>query len=340
MFSSTILLLVARLGSGVDNFRSKYRNLLPYLVVFAGVSAFAANRIEPLARESALIAEMQAEDGVVDPLYVVAFDGWSRIDDSLVWLRLMGVAFGVIALGASQSVMRGLGGVHATPGGMLLLALSPVFVGIGSTMTSGSLALAAAMLCFAAFLEFSKTGKSWWVGAWLVTALFCVAAHLGLVLVVLVQNAALLVYGRRLQHRQRVWWAAQLFVVMIVLLLHRRQLGEIWNTAWPWPPSGMPMLGGLEGFGVILLALLCLSGAWNCRDVRRDPRHGLLLVTVLLPLLAWLFYPNDLPLLVSLPFLLVLTSMGIRWYPRWIRQLVWCGLTVVYAANYWRLFSL
>ena len=88
-----------------------------------------------------------------------------------------------------------------------------------------------------------------------------------------------------------------------------------------------------------LFAVLCASGSWCCRDWRRDPRHGLLCATTILPLLVWLFFPREVGLLLSLPPLLVLASMGIRLYRSWIRQLLWSGLVVVYGAAYWRLFA-
>ena len=275
----------------------------------------------------------------VDPLFVVLLHGWTSVNDDLVWVRLLGVVTGLVALAIIHAVMRGLGGAHAAPGAMTLLATSPFFVSLATTVSSAPLVLAAAMSCIAAFLEFSRTSRNSWLAVWLVTALFCLATHALLLLVILLQSAAVLFYGRRLQHRQRFWWSAQLPVGAVFLLLHYDQLAVLGIHGWSPSLSALPPLVSVHGFAAALLLVLCLSGTWNCRDWRRDPRHGLLLLSAISPLLAWLFFPGQLLMLLSLPALLVLASMGIRLYPQWIRQLLWSALVVVYGADYWRMFG-
>ena len=282
---------------------------------------------------------MQEIADKVSPLFVVLLNGWTSVNDDLVWVRLLGVVSGLVALALAPTVMRGLGGAHAAPGAMILLATSPFFVSAAATVSDAPLVLAASMSCVAAFLEFSRTGRNSWLAVWLVTALLCLTTHALLLLVILVQNASLLLYGRRLQHRQRFWWCAQLPVVAVFLLLHYDQRAVWGGLGWFPSLNGLPSLISVHGFAVALLLVLCLSGAWKGRDWRRDPRHGLLLLSAISPLLAWLFLPRELLMLLSLPALLVLASMGIRLYPQWIRQLLWSGVVVVYGADYWRMFA-
>ncbi len=323
--------------------RSRFQGLLPFLVVFAMVAAFAANQGRPTTVESARIAA--AQESVVDladpvnPLFVVLLRRWASVNDHLVWVRFLGVVTGLVALAIAHTVMRGLGGAHAAPAAMTLLATSPVFVSAAATVSSTPLVLAAAMSCFAAFLEFSRTGRKSWLAIWLFTALLCLSTHAVLLLVILVQNASLLFYGRRLQHRQRFWWGAQLPVGGVFLLLHHDRLAALGIAGWSPSLSGLPSLVSMPGFAVVLLLVLCLSGTWSRRDWRRDPRHGLLLLSAISPLVTWLFFPRELLILLALPALLVLASMGIRLYPQWMRQLLWSGLVMVYGADYWRMFG-
>ena len=306
-------------------------------------AAFLANHGKPTTVEAARIAAAQESavdvTDAVNPLFVVLLRGWAAVNGDLVWIRFLSVFTGLLSLVAAQAVMRGLGGAHATPGAMTLLAASPYFVGVAGTVSSAPLVLAAAMSCFAAFLEFTKTGKSSWLAVWLLTAVLCLTTHGGLVLVLLVQNVALLFYGRRLQHHQRLWWSLQLPVGAFFVVLHSHQLAPLGTYGWSLSWSSLPSLASPDGLVLALFAVLCASGSWCCRDWRRDPRHGLLCATTTLPLLVWLFFPREVVLLLSLPPLLVLASMGIRLYRSWIRQLLWSGLVVVYGAAYWRLFA-
>ena len=282
---------------------------------------------------------MQELAETVNPLFVVLVHGWTSVSDDLVWARLLGVVTGLVAVTMAHVVMRGLGGAHAAPGAMILLAASPFFVGVAATVSDAPLALAAAMSCIAAFLEFSKAGAKRWLAVWLVTALLCSITHAALLLVILVLNGAVLFYRRRLQQRQPLWWSVQLPVFAVFFLLNRGQLAVLGVPGWPAAVSAMPALVSVDGFAVAILLVLCLGGAWNCRDWRRDPRHGLLLLSAMAPLLAWMFYPGELSILLSLPALLVLASMGLRRYPQWIRQLLWSSLVAVYGADYWRMFG-
>ena len=343
MFSSRSQFCRPPRGNAVQSVRSRFQGLLPFLVVFAVVAAFSANQSRPTTVESARMAA--AQESVVDladmvnPLFVVLLQAWTSVHDGLVWVRLLGVVTGLVALAIAAAVMRSLGGTHAAPGAMTLLATSPFFVSAAATVSGTALVLAAAMSCVGAFLEFSKTGRKGWLAVWLFTALLCLTTHAALLLVILVQNASLLFYGRRLQHRQRVWWGAQLPVGGVFFLLHHDQLA-VQGIPGGWPSlSGLPALVSMHGFAVALLLVLCLSGTWSCRDWRRDPRHGLLLLSAISPLITWLFFPRELLLLLALPALLVLASRGIRLYPQWMRQLLWSGLVVVYGADYWRMFG-
>jgi hypothetical protein len=343
MFCSPFPIQLPTLGPAVQSVHSRFQSLLPFLAVFAMAAAFLANHGQPTTVEAERIVAAQGSvadvTDAVNPLFVVLLRGWTVLGADLVWSRFLGVLVGLLSLVVAQAVMRGLGGVHAAPGAMALLAASPCFVSVAATVSDAPLTLAAAMACFAAFLEFTKTGRHSWLGVWLITAILCLVTHAGLLLVILLQNVSLLFYGRRQQHHQRFWWSLQLPVAALFLLLHYHQLALLETLGWSLSLSGLPPLASVEGVALVLFLVLCVSGSWSCRNWRRDPRHGLLLATAIVPLLVWLCFPREPVLALSLPALMVLASMGMRLYRSWMRQLLWSGVAVVYAAFYWRMFT-
>ena len=246
-------------------------------------------------------------------------------------------------------VLRGLGGVHATRGALWLLALSPFFIGEVRVLAPSQLAFLTVLLTYLCFSEYARAGQLTWLGGWVAAAMAALVVHGGLYCVTLVQCLAMAAYHERLRNRQRNWWLAQIPVLALFSVLSGAQLnrfvaerlaeintataaGEQWGrlgTALSWPWS-------VIAAGLVLLLLI--SGVVVCRDVRRNARHGLLLLGFAGPSAAWLLWlPHDFYGLAALPCLVALASMGLRLYPRWARQLLWCAIAVTYGWSHWRL---
>ena len=102
--------------------------------------------------------------------------------------------------------------------------------------------------------------------------------------------------------------------------------------------TNLPLPTGLVGS--LLFAVLLGSGLWACRDWRRDPRHGLLVLSLVVPCLIWgCSSRRDSYLLMPLVCGCTLASMGLRLYPRWVRQMLWSAAAVVYLWSYWNFFG-
>ncbi len=86
-----------------------------------------------------------------------------------------------------------------------------------------------------------------------------------------------------------------------------------------------------------LLLLLLVSGVIACRDWRRDPRHGILLLGAGIPTCVWLLWlPHDFYAVAALPCLATLGAIGVRTYPRWARQALWAAVAVTYGWSHWQ----
>ena len=62
------------------------------------------------------------------PAYLALLHLWNGLGDSAAWLRSLGLVVGLAGLVLAPRVLRGLGGVHAEPGALWLLAASPFFI--------------------------------------------------------------------------------------------------------------------------------------------------------------------------------------------------------------------
>ena len=281
------------------------------------------------------------------PAYLLLLHLWAGISAAVPWLRLLSLGVSVVGLLLAPRVLRGLGGTHASGGAVWILALSPFFVEQMVAVSPSSLAFLVVVIELLCFLEYLRAGEARWLLGWMAAALVSLLVHGGLYYLVLSLCLGMTFYRTRYFGRQRWWWLAQLpplglFVLLSGAQFERfvvRRVSQINSPAvavdqWGGLGSGLsgpwPLLAGG------LLALLVTTGLVICRDSRRDPRHGLLVLGALVPCTVWLLWlPHDFYAVAALPFLATLASMGIRLYPRWGRQLSWAALGIVYGTAHW-----
>ncbi len=307
----------------------------------------------PLDVEGAIVltrSEIPLRDVMLfpySPAYLFLLHLWSGVSHAVPWLRLLSLAMACGALLLVPRVLRGLGGSHASGGAIWILALSPFFVAQMVAISPSALAFLTVVVELLCFFEYLRAGEARWLAGWLVAALVSLLVHGGLYYLVLSLCLGMMIYRERYEGRQRWWWLAQIPPLGLFLLLSGSQFERFvmqrvsqinapavvinqWgglgsDLARPWPE----LAGGL-------LAILIVSGLLSCRDSRRDPRHGLLLLGAVVPSVIWLVWlPHDFYALSALPFLAVLASMGIRLYPQWGRQLAWAALGVVFCTAHW-----
>ena len=285
------------------------------------------------------------------PAYLAILHFWSAVSHSAFWLRLLSLGLGMVGMLFVPRVLRGLGGAHAVPGAVWILALSPFLTDQIARVSPSALAFVAVIAALLCFLEFLRAGQLSWLGGWVAASLVSLLVHGGLYYLVLALCGGMLIYRGRYRGRQWAWWLAQLLPLGLFLWLsgtqferfvlqRASQIRSVRSAADQWGDlgSGLPMPWPL--IAGLLFALLVLSGLSICRDGRRDPRHGLLALGAIAPTLIWLVWlPHDFYAVAALPFLAVLVSMGIRLYPRWARQLLWAAVLVTYGwAHWYRLF--
>lgn len=282
------------------------------------------------------------------PAYLFLLHLWSGVSGSVIWLRGLSLVLAFGALLLAPRVLRGLGGTHAAGGAFLILALSPFFVAQMVAVTPSALAALVVIVELLCFLEYLRAGQRHWLAGWMAAALLSLLVHGGLYYLVLCLCIGMAIYRHRYHGtRQRDWWLAQIAPLALFLLLSgaqferfiRQRLQQL-NTpeaaVEQWASLGSGSAGSWAMAAAVVLAALVLSGASACRDSKRDPRHGLLLLGAAIPVSAWLLWlPHDFYAVAALPFLAVLASMGLRLYPRWGRQLGWAALALVYGVGHW-----
>jgi len=281
------------------------------------------------------------------PAYLFVLHLWHGIGESALWLRLLGLLLGLVGLVLCPRVLRGLGGAHATPGAMWLLAASPFLVDQLGSVTPAGLAFLAVIVAFWCFLEFLRAGDLGWLTGWTLTMLIALLVHGGLYYLPVVLSLGMIYYRHRYHGRQRIWWGAQVLPLALFALLSGSQFSRFIadrmshmntvraaGTQWADLGTDLPMPWSVVG-GVLILLLL-LSGLRACTDFRHDPRHGLLILCVGIPCLIWLVWlPHDFYAVTALPGLATLASMGMRLHPRWLRQLLWLAVAITYGWSHW-----
>ena len=281
------------------------------------------------------------------PVYLFLLHLWAQVSDTVLWLRALSLALAIGGLLLAPRVLRGLGGSHASSGAMWILALSPFFVEQMIAVSPSALAFVVVIIELHCFLEYLRAGEGRWLAGWLAAALVSLLVHGGLYYLVLSLGLVMIIYRERYAGRQLLWWLAQVPPLGLFLLLFGAQFERFvvhrvvqinapavaidqWGGLGSHLPDPWPLLAGG------LLAVLVLTGLGICRDSRRDPCHGLLVLGALVPAVIWLVWlPHDFYAISGLPFLAVLASMGIRLYPRWGRQLAWAALGTVYGTAHW-----
>lgn len=282
------------------------------------------------------------------PVYLFVLHLWNGLGDGVVWLRLLGLLVGLVALILAPRVLRGLGGAHAERGAMWLLAASPFFVEQMVSVTPSALAFLCVVVALVCLLEFLRAGGRGWLAGWVVSVSAALLVHGGLYYLAIAVGLGMLYYRNRYSNRQLHWWLAQLpplalFAVLFGAQLNRFVLHRVseTNTASAagsqWAALGASLPAAWSWVAAGLLGVLLLSGLRACVDFRRDPRHGLLILGFGLPVAVWLVWlPYDFYAVAALPCLAALGAMGIRLYPRWARQVLWVAVAVVYAWSHYR----
>lgn len=329
------------------------------LLLLAPLCAYGLLRTPFITVEQLLLARAQGGtdelvSSLYSPLYLLLLKLWSGVSVHPSWLRLLSALCGLAALPLAQRVVRGLGGSHATLGALLLLGGAPLMVLQSSRLSPGTTGLVAVLSCFVCFFELGKDGDWRWLVGWLVSGLAACGIHAGLFWMVVVQWAVVLLYRERYRVRQLPWWLIQLIPaawlgwryhplleaylgVRLGQGLSRLQMTDGAALAVRLS-TGLALPFGLVG-ALLLAALLCV-GLWVARDWRRDPRHGLLLLCLVVPGLCWLlFWRDDAHLMMPLICWCTLAAMGLRQFPRWGRQMLWSGVALVYLWSYWRLLG-
>jgi hypothetical protein len=329
------------------------------LLLLAPLCVYGLLRTPFTTAEQLLLARTQGGMGelagsLYSPLYLLLLKLWSGVSVHPSWLRLLSALCGLAALPLAQRVVRGLGGSHSTLGALLLLGGAPLMLLQASRLSPGTAGLVAILGCFACFLELGKDGDWRWLVGWLVGALVACGIHAGLFWMVIVQWAVVLLYREQYRVRQLPWWLIQLLPAAWLGWRYHPLLGEYLGTRLTQGLNGLQIadsaaLGARLSTGLalpfglvgtlLLAALLCV-GLWVARDWRRDPRHGLLLLCLVVPGLGWLLlWRDDAHLMMPLVCWCTLAAMGLRQFPRWGRQILWSIVALVYLWSYWRLLG-
>ena len=281
------------------------------------------------------------------PAYLFLLHLWSGAGQGALWLRMLGLLLGLLGLVLCPRVLRGLGGTHATPGAMWILAASPFFAAQMGSVTPSGLAFLAVIVAFWCFLEFLRAGGLGWLVGWTLAVLVALLVHGGLFYLAVVLSLGMTYYRHRYHGRQRAWWGAQVLPLALFALLfgaqfnrfiaHRiSQVNTVRTAGTQWADLGTDLPMPWSVVGGVLILLLLLSGLRACTDFRHDPRHGLLVLCVGIPCLIWLVWlPHDFYAVTALPGLAALASMGMRLHPRWLRQVLWLAVAITYGWSHW-----
>jgi len=332
---------------------------VPGLLLLAALCLYAVIRTPFSAEEAAILGRARAPlpelvRSPYGPLYWGLLHVWSALGEHPIWLRLLSALCGLAVLPLGQRVVRALGGTHATPGTLLLLGAAPFMVAQSSRLSPASPGLVPVLVCFLCFLEFARAGDWRWLAGWLAAVLASLAVHAGFIWAVGVQCLIFLLYRERYRHRHRLWWPVQLVPLGVLWWRLGPALQDYFTARLPAAldaslfadgaaglvrlSTNLPLPAGLAGG--LLFAVLLVSGLWACRDWRRDPRHGLLVLSLVVPCLIWVCSSRrDSYLLMPLVCGCTLASMGLRLYPRWARQMLWSAAAVVYLWSYWNFFG-
>ncbi len=344
----------------MKNYLPLLQNILPGALILAVLGLYAlggaplsTGEMVLLQRASAPLEELT--ESRYSPLYLLILHLWSTPLQHPFWLRLPGVLAALAALVLSERVMRHLGGVHATPGAALLLGAAPFFIAQARLVSPAPLALVALLACFLCFVEFVRSGDLKWLAGWIVSILLALGLHAGMIYVALIHCGVMLAYRHRYRHRQWAWWVLQIPLLGFFYLIFGDIVQHFFTARLSAAVPGSALLmdvAYLFGFlatllppppalaGAALFAVLLLSGVWACKDWRKDARHGLLVLSFVVPFLLWVGPLGHASYgLAALPFLLSLVSMGIRLYSRWLRQLLWSAVAVSYLWGYWHLYK-
>jgi len=327
------------------------------LLLFIGLSLYSPSSLILSRAEAQLLLRMldpltiQLYNGY-SPLYLVLMDAWLWGGEHALWLRLPGILCGVVSLVVAVRVLRGLAGAHAAPGALLLLATAPFLVAQARTISPAMLALLMVLMSYALFLEYLRGGSLSVLGAWILVALLSLGVQAGLVFLILVQCCAMLIYRARYAQHQAAWWSAQFLVLGLFALGFWKPLSQFFSVRllevtpdqvgqalpiFALLSTNLPPLQAIAG--TLLFIILVVSGLYLCADWRKDARHGLLILGFLAPCPFYLFTPQSEALLLgALPCLCVLASMGMRLYPRWVRQGLWAAIAASYVWSYWHLY--
>lgn len=338
---------------------SESQPFIPGLLLLAALCLYGLLRMPFTAAESALLARAQAPVAELigssySPFYLLLLRLWSSLGEHPFWLRLLPALCGLAALPVGQRLVRGLGGTHATPGALLLLGGAPLLVVRASQLSPASLGLVALLLCFVCFVELAR-GEGWiWLAGWLLAALVACGIHVSCVWALGIQWIVALAYRSRYRLRPLLWWPAQLLLAALVAGWYHQPIQQYLALRAPAllqalrPVDGVALIARLSTgltlpaglFGALLLGLIMLAGLWTCGSWRRDARHGLLILCLVVPCLVWLAGARaDAHLLMALVCWCTLVAMGLRQFPRWGRQALWFGVAVIYLWSYWHLLG-
>ncbi len=286
------------------------------------------------------------------PLYLLLIKACSG-GESALWLRMPGLLCGLIALVVGARMLRGLVGAHAAPGALLLLATSPLLAAQARALSPATLALLLVALSYALFWEYLRSGKPSVLIGWIGVSALSFGAQPSLVFLPLLQSAVALFYRARYPQRQVLWWAAQVIVLALFAFVFWQPVIHLMSDHWTHLHAGqwvrlLPTFCLLSTnlylpqalVGTLLFALLTAAGLRACADWRKDARHGLLIAGLLVPCVTYALTQHGTPLLLSaLPSLCGLASMGLRLFPRWVRQGLWAAVAASYSWSYWNLYA-
>lgn len=331
-------------------------NASPYLLlgipVLAGLVLYGLGSDLSPAERVLLERADGGTTSLYSPLYLLLLHLWSSIGHNPYWLHLSGLLAGLAGLILGLHFVRYLGGAHAASSALLLLAASPFFIAQMQRLSPAPAALAAVLACFLCFIEYSRSGSLKWLGSWILTTLLAWSIHAGLGYMLVVQWLFMILYRERHRGSQLLWWLAQIPVTVLFVLAFGSIVRDVLTIRLPALDAGQFLRTAPELFGLLsanlppsaalvggaLFAVLMGGGIWACRDWRRDPRHGLALLGFAAPFLLWLGPVGHAAYgLAALPSLLVLVSMGLRLFPRWVRQLLWVLVGITYLWGYWYL---
>ena len=209
-------------------------------------------------------------------------------------------------------MLRSLAGAHAAPGALLLLAGAPFLIAQARAISPALLALLFVVVSYTLFLEYLRSGELVFLGLWLVNALLSLGVQAGLIFLVLVQCVIMLVYRERYRARQWPWWGAQVLVLGIFALGFWGPLSHfvevrLMQVTPDQVALALPIfallstnLSPLQAIaGTVLFLVLVVSGFWACADWRKDARHGLLVLGLLVPCPFYLFTPQSEALIIN-----------------------------------------